>query len=236
MVVNWTKDFLSEIVSDSKSQIEVLKKIGIRNAGGNFKTLKKYLIQFDIDTSHFFKNYEKMVFTKVENKLPLERILVENSSYSRTHLKSRLFQEGLKIKICEMCGQGENWNGKKISLILDHINGIYNDNRFENLRILCPNCNATTETFCKGNYERKKFFCECGGEILKNSKKCVECNKSRNRKTERPSYLVLLKEINDLGYSAVGRKYGVSCNSIRKWVKFYEKENKNLFVDIKDSN
>ena len=56
MVVNWTKDFLSEIVSDSKSQIEVLKKLGIRNAGGNFKTLKKYLIQFDIDTSHFHKN------------------------------------------------------------------------------------------------------------------------------------------------------------------------------------
>lgn len=233
MVVKWDKDFLVEIVKDSNSQIEVLKRLGIRNAGGNFKTLKKYLTLYNIDTSHFVKNYDKMVSLK--NKQPIENILVENSSYNRSHLKSRLYEEGFKDRLCEMCGQGENWNGKKISLILDHINGIYNDNRLENLRILCPNCNATTETFCKGNYERKKFYCECGNEILKNSKKCVQCTKSVNRKSHRPDYLSLIKEIQDLGYSAVGRKYGVSCNSIRKWVKFYEKENKNLFVDIKIS-
>lgn len=234
MVVKWEKDLLFDIVKDSKSQKEVLLKLGIRNAGGNFKTLKKYLSLYKIDTSHFEKNYDKMILLK--NKQPIEDILVVNSSFNRSHLKSRLYDEGIKEKKCEMCGQDENWNGKKMSLVLDHINGIHNDNRLENLRILCPNCNATTETFCKGDYKRRKFFCECGNEILKNSTKCVECTKFSNRKSDRPEYLTLLKEIENLGYASVGRKYKVSCNSIRKWVKFYEKENKNLFVDIKVSD
>lgn len=53
-----------------------------------------------------------------------------------------------------MCGQGEEWNGKKMSLILDHINGVHNDNRLENLRIVCPNCNATLDTHCGKNNKK----------------------------------------------------------------------------------
>jgi len=77
-------------------------------------------------------------------------ILVENSTFSRVHLKDRLFKEGLKLNICEMCGQNGEWMGKKMTLILDHINGVNNDNRLENLRIVCPNCNATLDTHCIG--------------------------------------------------------------------------------------
>lgn len=79
----------------------------------------------------------------------MDKILIENSSYNRSSLKERLYKEGLKERKCEFCGQDENWNGKHMSLILDHINGIYNDNRLENLRIVCPNCNATLETHWK---------------------------------------------------------------------------------------
>ena len=78
--------------------------------------------------------------------------MIENSSYRSTDsLKKRLYKEGIKERVCEKCGQDENWKGEHISLILDHINGVNNDNRIENLRILCPNCNATLETHCKGN-------------------------------------------------------------------------------------
>ena len=65
-------------------------------------------------------------------------------------MKNRLYDEGLKERKCELCGQDENWYGKKMSLILDHINGVNNDSRIENLRILCPNCNATLPTHCRG--------------------------------------------------------------------------------------
>ena len=150
--VNWSDELLiRNTILKSKTQKEVLKELGIRAAGGNFKTLKFYIEKYKIDISHFTKNYDKI--NKINNlrKIPLSKILVENSTYSRTNLKNRLYDEGLKERICELCGQDEIWNGKKMSLILDHVNGIYNDNRLFNLRIVCPNCNATLPTHCRGN-------------------------------------------------------------------------------------
>ena len=73
----------------------------------------------------------------------------------RGRLKRRLFAEGLKQRRCEMCGQGEMWRGRRMALVLDHINGVHDDNRLENLRIVCPNCNATLDTHC-GRHERRK--------------------------------------------------------------------------------
>ena len=63
----------------------------------------------------------------------MKEVLVENSSYPRGNLKQRLFDTGLKTRSCEMCGQGERWRGKRMTLVLDHINGVSNDNRLENL-------------------------------------------------------------------------------------------------------
>ena len=153
--------------------------------------------------------------------------------FNVTNLKKRLYNEGLKERKCELCGQDENWQGKHMSLILDHINGINNDNRIENLRIVCPNCDATLPTFSGRNVKTKYNvvlkkeivikYCECGKKIDNYSKKCVECNSIKQRKKERPSYDELKLEINNLGYSATGRKYGVSDNTIRKWIKYYEK-------------
>ncbi len=71
--------------------------------------------------------------------------------------------------------------------------------------------------------DRKIKLCECGAKIYKSAYKCVSCSKLSQRKVERPSYEQLLKEVKEFGYSATGRKYGVSDNSIRKWIKYYEK-------------
>lgn len=219
----WQKENLEFIVKNSKSQKEVLEKLNIRSAGGNARTLKKYLLIHNIDTEHFSKSYERMVNFRIENKKNLDEILVENSTYGRTHLKKRLYDEGLLKRECCLCGQGENWNGMKISLILDHINGVYNDNRLENLRIVCPNCNAGLDTFAGRNLKRRLYYCNCGVEIDKSSSMCVSCQSKKRRKVERPSLEQLKKEVEELGYSATGRKYGVSDNSIRKWLKNYKK-------------
>lgn len=191
-----------------------------------------HIEKYNIDTSHFkYRGYNNI--NGIIIKRELDDILIENSTYSSSnHLKERLYKEGLKEKKCEICGQDENWNGKKMSLILDHINGINNDNRIENLRIVCPNCNATLETHCRGNRylkkketiekekkKKKEYFCKCGTKIKKTSKKCIKCHNMEQRKVNRPSYDILVQEIEEFGLEGTGRKYGVTGNSIKKWIK-----------------
>jgi hypothetical protein len=164
--------------------------------------------------------YYRVIVNNMLRKLPLEVIMVVNSTYGNgTSLKKRLYDEGLRERKCEMCGQGEVWNGKHMSLILDRINGIHDDNRNENIRIVCPNCNATLSTHCGKNKKRVIKITKTVDDKTK-TKKDISIKKRNNM---RPPYNELNSSIANIGYSATGRIYGVSDNSIRKWIKFYEK-------------
>lgn len=220
----YKKEILEKLILESSSIKEVLEKMNIRAAGGNYKIFHRHVALYNLDISHFeerIKIYQRTlgVFL-LKNKKPLKQILKENSSFSRTSLKVRLYKEGIKKHECEECGQGEIWRGKKMSLILDHINGIHNDNRIENLRIICPNCNSTMETHAGKN---TKKAIEKREKNSKQEKYIADKPLLEKRKVQRPSLDVLKKEIDELGYSATGRKYGVSDNAIRKWIKSYEK-------------
>lgn len=211
---------LRDIISKSGTYTECLEKMGIRCAGGNYETLRKYIEKFEIDISHFVDT--RKIRCRRKSEIPIDSILVENSNYNRSSLKKRLYESSLKTPICEMCGQDENWHGKKISLILDHINGVHNDNRIENLRIVCPNCNATLETHCGKNSNTKSKSIHIRSKGLSDKKRTFL---ESRRKANRPSFDVLQKEVIENGYSATGRKYGVSDNAIRKWIAYYSKYN-----------
>ena len=210
-------------------------------------TIKKYVALWGIAIDHFDPDAvrnEKLA-ANGRRSYDLHEVMVENSTYCRWNLKERLFREGLKQRQCEDCGQDETWRGKRMALILDHINGVPDDHRLENLRVLCPNCAATLPTHCgaKNRLPRTPINCEmCGAEFLKRrrtqrfcSRSCAERmlglrakeryrSRPQTRKVERPPYEQLMAEIEATNYSAVGRKYGVSDNAIRKWVRWYERE------------
>lgn len=78
-------------------------------------------------------------------------VMVENSTYPRSSLRRRLLRSGVIPYVCAVCGRGPEWEGRPLTLILDHINGVNNDHRKENLRFLCPNCSSQTDTFSGRN-------------------------------------------------------------------------------------
>ncbi len=216
--IKYLKENLEPIIKSSKTISEVIQKLKLTAIGGNHKTIVKYIKKYNIDISHFEQRSDRMRL--INPAIALEKVLVENCNYNRVHLKNRLYKEGLKERKCEECGQGEIWMNKKISLIIDHVNGINNDNRLENLRIVCPNCAATLPTHAGKNNKKAIENREKEKIIKVDGRKKTRIER---RVINRPSLELLQKEIDELGYSATGRKYGVSDNAIRKWIKSYEK-------------
>lgn len=227
---------LREVIAESTSWAESLRKLGLRDAGGNFKTIQRHAAAWNISTEHFDRGLSRR---RVGSVRPLAEVLVQNSNYKRSTLKRRLYAEGIKERRCELCGQTEEWNGSRMALILDHINGVPNDNRLENLRIVCPNCAATLETHCgRKRPIRSAAACEhCGETFYPTTPTHRYCSRAcgihspgprdpqpERRKVERPPYDELMAELAASNYSAVGRRYGVSDNAVRKWVRWYEQE------------
>lgn len=168
--------------------------------------------------------YQTLPIKLIQDKIPLTEILVENSTYQSAKLKKRLVDEGIKQDRCEICGQGNTWNGKSLVLQLDHINGVHTDNRLENLQIVCPNCHTQTDTFCTRKLKHHNCCKNCGKEIASKSTWCPECALKHNRvhkvsPADKPSKEALLRLIREKPFTEIGRIYGVTDNAIRKWCK-----------------
>ncbi|MEO8092116.1 MAG: hypothetical protein ABI726_05360 [bacterium] len=241
---------LREAIRSSRSWAETLRRLRYRSAGGNWRTLQKYARLWSISVEHFDPAAARRESLRQCNvPRPLAEVMVQGSSYSRGNLKQRLFAEGLKERRCELCGLSDVWRGRRMALILDHINGIPDDHRLENLRIVCPNCAATLDTHCgaKNRQDREPRAClRCGALFEPHNRRQRYCSgycgsrwnrigpdgvhvmkgipHPADRRVQRPPYEQLLREIEQTSYLAVGRKYGVSDNAIRKWVRSYENE------------
>ncbi|MDP3014825.1 MAG: HNH endonuclease [bacterium] len=142
---SWTVDQLKNAVRNSFSYRQVLIKLKLREAGGNYEQIKKYIKEYGLDIKHFKgRTWNKGLRGIGKPRIPLEKILVKNSFFQSFKLKKRLFAVGLKPQYCEQCGWAKRTDDGYLPLELDHINSNRHDNRLENLRILCPNCHSLT--------------------------------------------------------------------------------------------
>lgn len=197
----------------------------VSSSGSQLVALKKRIEQEQIDISHF------QIFYENKTNRTRENVFVENSTAVQKVLR-RFYQKENIPYVCTICGQEPFWQGKPLTLILDHINGKNNDDRLENLRWVCPNCNMQLPTTNrkKSAFEEashKRHYClDCGKEVsTPETVRCNECEYKR-RKTQalqdRPVSREELKVlIRTTPFTQIGIMFGVSDNAIRKWCDGY---------------
>jgi len=144
-----------KIIQEANSYSDCLRSLNLSTSGGSSTDiLKRRIKELNLSVEHFSNKKQR----KVTTKYTLEEILVENSTYHNiASLKKRLIKEDVLEYKCACCGNTGEWLGKPLSLQLDHINGINNDHRKENLRFLCPNCHAQTDSFSGKNKSKNKI-------------------------------------------------------------------------------
>ncbi len=142
-------DEFRQIIAENCSYSDCLRALGLGTKGGSSTDiLKRRINELKCSTEHFNKGQSR----HANATYSLDEILVKDSTYANiSSLKRRLLKENRLEYKCACCGISE-WQGKPLTLQLDHINGINNDHRIENLRFLCPNCHSQTETYAGKNH------------------------------------------------------------------------------------
>jgi len=218
LIDNYSKEELQQIVAQSTSMKEVIDKLGYAtHSGNNNNTVKKRIEQYGIDISHF------------KSQPSIERnetnVFIKDSTASQATLRRWYIKGNYTPYICSICGQEPLWQGKELTLILDHINGQNHDDRLENLRWVCPNCNQQLDTTNGKNRKdetliKKKYCIDCGIEISSRSIRCSICE-GKHRTIPLENMPVTREELKELirtqPFTTIGLNYHVTDNAIRKW-------------------
>ena len=159
------------LVETSTSFADICRKLGY--SANSKVAVRKRMVELGVDLEAFA---EKRV-RHGGRRIPDEEVFVQNSSYGQANLKRRVLTDELLPYVCQECGQGPEWRGNPLVLILDHINGKCRDHRLGNLQFLCPNCNSQTSTFAGKNRQHNSTVsqCLCGGPKDSQSTKCKTC-------------------------------------------------------------
>lgn len=217
LIDEYSIEELSSIVKNSQTYREVLRKLGYSTeSGNNNRTLKNRLLKYNISTEHFINENHRVIRNP-------KNIFIENSTASQKTLRDWYLKGSYTEYKCSICGQEPFWNGKEMTLILDHINGYNKDNRLENLRWVCPNCNIQLDTTNGKNRKtlKKKHYCiDCGKEIGQSSLRCYSCDGKR-RSVPLEKMPITREELKQLirtkPFTQIGIQFQISDNGIRKW-------------------
>lgn len=175
MGTQYTKELLESALIGAGSVSDVVRNLDLPVSSGNHKRVSDLLQVHGLSTSRKSRHHGGG-----RGKRPDEDVFCENSTYPGSYLGARLVKDhGWEYK-CAICGI-DRWLGLPITLHIDHINGVSNDHRFENLRFLCPNCHQQTPTWGNKSKEkkarkiRKKKCADCDAMIGMRSTRCRAC-------------------------------------------------------------
>ncbi len=214
-----SEEQLNKAVKDSYNLTSAMKAIGyVQPRANNYKAFKRKCSDFNIDISHLEQNESNPLSSQ---RYTDEEIFIENSLISQSTLRAHFLKGEYQKYKCAICGISE-WNHKPLTLRLDHINGNRTDDRLENLRWVCPNCDSQLDTYC--NKGKSVYYCIDCGKVISSSKavRCEECAKKAIRKVERPDRETLKELIRNIPFTQIANQYQVSDNAIRKWCDQYQ--------------
>ena len=198
-----------ELLKKSSTISEVLFKLGYTVKGNSwgYSQVKRRMDDLNLDHS-IFKGKSAIIKTTKLNNVKKEDILKENCKHQRTVLRRYIIKNNLIPYKCAICGCTE-WQGKTLSLELDHINGINNDNRLENLRFLCPNCHSQTSTYGSRNQQLNNSKYDISEEL----RNIVEKKYNEVKNVKKVSSIlgirrcVVTKIVNESGQKHSNQKY-----------------------------
>jgi 5-methylcytosine-specific restriction endonuclease McrA len=216
---------LQNIFDESSSKDEVFKTLGISQNTYSARAELRNRVQKDsIKLDKFIRN--ACVRRKLHDysSKPTETILIEDSKTARNVVRNRILKEKLIEYACSLCGYIGKEDNNDVTLHLDHVNGINNDHRLENLRFLCPACHSQTETFTGRNIKdflyKEEYITrclQCNKQINSNSKQCNSCAGISKQKLKiSKEELEELINTDKMSFVAIGKKFGVTDNTIRK--------------------
>lgn len=145
----WDELEFRQAIINSTSIRQVLLKMGKNESTSAYNRFHRNVEKYNIDTSHLL-SVSSLARKRGRLNIKNENIFIADSPYSRGMVKRRIIADNLVDYKCVFCGNTGLWCGRKLVLILDHENGIRNDNRLKNLRFVCPNCNSQLPTHCIG--------------------------------------------------------------------------------------
>lgn len=203
-----TDEQFVELIKNSTNISEVLFKLGysIKGNSWGFSQVRQRMLELGISSKEF--KGKSALKTSPDKIVDPSKLLSKNCKHQRTVLRRYVIKEGLIPYKCAICGLSE-WNGKTLSLELDHINGINNDNRLENLRFLCPNCHSQTTTYGSRNQQRN----ESRYEITEDLRKLVEDTYEKEKSVKRVSTIlgirrcVVTQIVNESGQKHSNQRY-----------------------------
>lgn len=226
---NYTDEDVVRYTKEVHSLRQLLGKLNLKEAGGNYDNIRRLLQKLGADTSHWMgPGWNK------------GKQLKDWTAYARASaVKPHLIKK--RGHRCEECHITE-WRGLPVVLEIHHIDGDRTNNAVDNLFLICPNCHSMTDNWrgrgnkCtntkqlsakpprKTESTRKKIvnkLCTCCSKpISKLAHRCKSCSKYlQNTKIEWPAHSVLTKMVLDKGYCQTGNELGVSDNAVRKRIK-----------------